>query len=108
MIVPKSIRINGVEYTINDVENLNDGAHVLYGNVTWEDSTIRLKSDQGHQHKCITLWHEILHALIHHGTLTLDDDVEESICETLGYGIYQVLQDNARRLFDITAEQTKE
>lgn len=101
MKIPEKIRIGGVEYAVTDVENLNDGMRMLYGDVTWEDSTIRLKSDQGHQYKCITLWHEIVHALIHHGQVNLDDDVEEKVAEVLGFGLYQVLQDNGKRLFDI-------
>lgn len=107
MKIPEQIRINGVFHAVTNADALNDGIQMLYGNVTWEDSKIRLKSDQGHQHKCITLWHEIVHALIHHACLNVDDDIEEKIAEALGYGIYQVLQDNGGRMFDLRKEDIK-
>lgn len=41
-------------------------------------------------------WHEIIHGILEDRRLQLDEDVEESVCEALSRGIYQVLQDNAR------------
>ena len=48
---------------------------------------------------CVTLWHEILHILINNAQIEVPD--EEQLGRALAGGIYQVLQDNGRRLFDI-------
>ncbi len=105
MKIPESIRINGVEYTIRNTENLNDGRQMLDGRITYGDSLIQIKADQGHQHKCIILWHEIVHGILYHAGVELDDDTEEKIAEALGFGLYQVLQDNGKRLFDIAGKK---
>lgn len=100
MKIPASIRINGVDYDVLFEERLNTGTHMAHGYVDFEGSYIKLNPDsQGHQYMCITLWHEILHAIIHNAQLELPD--EEHTVRALSAGIYQVLQDNGRRLFDL-------
>lgn len=104
MKIPESVRIGGVEYTISFEEHLNDKTHLCYGCISYEDSEIKLSSDRGtgHEFRCITLWHEILHGICEHAGLEIED--EEKIVEVLSRGVYQVLQDNGRRLFDIVSE----
>lgn len=100
MKIPKIIRIGGVDYEIRDVDNLNDGVSVCYGHISFEDSVIKLHSkNQNHQKRCITLWHEILHGIAEHANLDIEN--EEQVIDVLAKGIYQVLQDNGRALFDI-------
>lgn len=99
MKIPSSIRIGGVEYTVKREMNLNDGANMLYGRVDWEPSEIMLKFGMGEQHACITLWHEIIHALLYHSSVELDEETEERIAEALGFGMYQVLEDNHDRFY---------
>jgi hypothetical protein len=100
MKIPKIIRIGGVDYEIRDVDNLNDGVNVCYGHISFEDSVIELHSkNQNHQKRCVTLWHEILHGIAEHAGLDIEN--EERVIDVLAKGIYQVLQDNGRALFDI-------
>ena len=100
MKMPKIIRIGGVDYEIRDVDNLNDGVNVCYGHISFEDSVIELHSkNQNHQKRCVTLWHEILHGIAEHASLDIEN--EERVIDVLAKGIYQVLQDNGRALFDI-------
>ena len=113
MKIPDSIRINGVDYKIVYTPALNDGINVAYGRINYENSTIELNPErQAHQRMCATLWHEILHGIAF--TMGLDDtmgDDEEKIVDAFARGIYQVLQDNGRKFFDIkepTAEETEE
>lgn len=102
MKIPKSVRINGVDYDVQFEPRLNDGSSILLGQVDICNCAIRLNPDtQNHQKNCITLWHEILHALCYNADLELPDEQEERIVSALAKGIYQVLQDNGRKLFDI-------
>lgn len=104
MKIPESIRIAGVEYSvIDDVESLNDGYQMLMGQIDYMDSEIRI-SDRApsHQMKCITVWHEILHGI--HSNSGLEIENEEAVIEMFARGIYQVLQDNGRRFFDIVSD----
>ena len=101
MNIPNSVRIGGVEYAIEEVEIARLGPNLCYGTIDYTGSTIELSTmdDASHQHKCITLWHEILHGLFEHACVHPED--EEEIVDVLGKGIYQVLQDNATRFFDL-------
>ena len=101
MKIPESVRIGGVEYAIEEVEIARLGPNLCYGTIDYTGSTIQLSSmdDAGHQHKCVTLWHEILHGLFEHACYQPED--EERIVDVLGKGIYQVLQDNGGRFFDL-------
>lgn len=99
MKIPNSVRIGGVEYTVKREMNLNDGVNMLYGRVEWEPSEILLKDGMGQQHSGVTLWHEIVHALLYHNCAELDEETEERVAEVLGLGLYQVLEDNYDRLY---------
>lgn len=101
MKIPESVRIGGVEYeVIDNVSGLNDGQNVLAGEINYNDSVIRLNEVvAGHQMKCITLWHEILHGIRNHAGIEIKD--EETVVELFAKGIYQVLQDNGARFFDL-------
>lgn len=101
MKIPDSIRIGGVEYPIKCVPNLNDGEHVAYGQISFDDCLIELSSTHGtgHEKRCQILWHEILHGIRNHAGLQIED--EEAVVDMFAKGIYQVLQDNGKRLFDL-------
>lgn len=109
MKIPTSIRINGVDFAVIFEERLNNGMNLAYGHVDFVHARIRLDpQNQGHQYMCITLWHEILHTIIFNAQLDLPD--EEQTVRALSAGIYQVLQDNGRQLFDLIPieEDTKD
>lgn len=101
MKIPEKIRISGIDYAIEHEENLRLGNEICYGTISYTDSVIAISTSDstGYQHKCITLWHEILHGIFEHACLHPDN--EEQVVEVLSKGIYQVLQDNGRALFDI-------
>ena len=101
MKIPESIRIGGVEYKImDDQPALNNGEYMLLGEISYYDNVIKISDiAKGHQAKCITLLHEILHGLRNHAGLTIEN--EEDVVEMFARGLYQVLQDNGARLFDL-------
>lgn len=102
MKIPEQIRIAGVDFNIAQRANLRDGPTALDGMMDPNWSTITLFTGQDAQAMGITLWHEIIHRLIDvHGIKT---DDEENLCRGMAHGIYQVLQDNARRLYDIAPD----
>ena len=101
MKIPNSVRIGGVEYPVEYVENLNNGVQLAYGHIDYDNCVIELSATVGtaHEKRCHTLWHEILHGILEHASHNIDN--EEEVVEIISKGIYQVLQDNGRRFFDI-------
>lgn len=105
MKIPESIRIGGVEYEIRREANIRDDGRLCYGKISFEEDTIWLSTSEGmgHQRTCVTLLHEILHGILYQaGTgLDLDEETEEQVVLVLAKGLYQVLEDNGGRLFDM-------
>lgn len=103
MKIPDNIRIGGVDYKIKIVPNLRDETKLLQGQIDYYNSLIKLSDTDGagHQMRCIILWHEILHGIAEHAELDFNKADEETIINVLSKGVYQVLQDNARVLYDI-------
>ena len=101
MKIPESIRIAGVEYAVKYVPHLNNGTNLAYGHIDFENSVIQLSATIGteHQKMCKTLWHEILHGIVENNGMEIEN--EEAIVDMFAKGIYQVLQDNGARLFDL-------
>lgn len=102
MKIPSSIRIGGVEYQIKYTQNLNNGVNLAYGYIDYDNNNIELSSTigTGHQKRCCILWHEILHGIRNHAGMEIEN--EEEIVDVFAKGIYQVLQDNGQRLFDLS------
>ena len=106
MKIPESIRIGGIEYAVKYAENVRLGNELCFGKIDYGESSITLSTTDGvgHQHQCVTLLHEILHGIRYHAGIPVEN--EEEVVDMFARGIYQVLQDNGRRLFDIR-EETK-
>lgn len=101
MKIPESIRIGGVEYAIEYTPNLNNGVQMAYGHIDYENCKIELSATcgTGHEKRCIVLLHEVLHGIREHAGLVIEN--EEAVVDMFSKGLYQVLQDNGRRLFDL-------
>ena len=104
MKIPDSVRISGVEYKVVYTRYLNNGVQFAYGHIDYENCLIELSETCGtaHEKRCLTLWHEILHGIRESNGMEIEK--EEEIVEMFARGIYQVLQDNGRRLFDLVGE----
>lgn len=103
MKLPESIRIGGVEFEVIVEPRLNDGEKMLAGQIRHMDCQILVNEDSSHEYKCLSLWHEIMHGIEAQAQLDLGEK-QELIIEAFARGVYQVLQDNGRRLFDIVPE----
>ena len=101
MNIPESIRIGGVEYAVTREPFLSLDGRELCGMIDYLQGVIALSDNVGmsHDKECLTLWHEIFHGIAHHFDLDLED--EENVVELFARGVYQVLQDNGGRLFDL-------
>lgn len=104
MKIPDKVRIGGVEFVVKRGPNLRLDNELCYGLFKGDDSEIWLSTTDGteHQRQCQTLWHEILHGIRAHAGLEIED--EEEVVEMFARGIYQVLQDNGGRLFDLAVK----
>lgn len=110
MKIPENIRIGGVDYEIQKQDTVIMGNQLCNGRIDFEGSVITLRDDIGTQFQGITLWHEILHGIINHSEaeLGINEEREENIIRVLSRGIYQVLQDNGGKLFDIQCKRPPE
>lgn len=101
MKIPDSIRIGGVEYEILKQPQVRLDNRICYGAINYNASKITLSETdcEGHQIMCITLLHEVLHGIRYHAGLEIKN--EETVVDMFAKGLYQVLQDNGKRLFDI-------
>ena len=101
MKIPESVRIAGVEYKVVIVPNLMNNITAAYGHIDYENSVIELSDTFGteHQKRCQILWHEILHGIRENNGMEIKN--EEAVIDMFAKGVYQVLQDNGTRFFDI-------
>ena len=108
MKIPESIRIAGVEYKVVIAPNLMCGNTAAYGHIDYENMVIELSDTFGteHQKRCLTLWHEILHGIRENNGMEIKN--EEAVVDMFAKGIYQILQDNGKRLFDIKENEETE
>ena len=101
MKIPESIRIGGMEYQVRYTPQLNDGVNLCYGKIDFEKSCIQLNGSMelSHEKLCVVLLHEILHGIRNYAGIEIAE--EEAVVEMFAKGLYQVLQDNGQRLFDL-------
>ncbi len=104
MKIPDKIRIGGIEYAIIHESRLNDGQALLAGQSRPMDCEIALAEESSHEYKSLTLWHEIMHGIEEQFQIDLGEN-REHIIEAFARGVYQVLQDNAGRLYDLKEDR---
>lgn len=105
MKIPNKIRIAGVEFDVSYEPTIRDGGSVLFGRIDYERMQILLseESNRNHQRYCLTLLHEVLHGIVEANGMEVER--EEAVIEMFARGLYQVLQDNGGRLFDLEKEE---
>ena len=108
MKIPQTVRLNGVDYTVQMVSGLDSGGMVLDGVIDYSHTLININTEtQGYQGQCLTFLHEICHAILNNydcarvGETKRSPKDEETLVEMFSRGFYQFLQDNGAALFDL-------
>lgn len=89
--IPKTVQVGGVDYSIDFRKDLrgSDGTK-LDGSIDYAPFEILLDSELGIQGNYVTLWHEIVHAILEHA----GRDIPDEVIDTMAHGIVQVIRDN--------------
>jgi len=92
MGIPDKIKITGVDYKIELVDEIEDDIHEsqFRARVLFKENKIKILNSYSCQDKFRTLLHEIIHILDDNFKLEL----EESTIQRLASGLYGVLKDN--------------
>lgn len=85
------IQIGPIHYDVVLVPELANGEATLHGDINHARCRIRICADDSPQLQHVTLWHEVLHGILHLAAL---DDHSEQLIIALAYGIVQALRDN--------------
>lgn len=93
-MIPNKINIGGVDYTVEKKSDLNDGSRMLYGQIDYSETAIRLNPIMSESLAPVTVWHEIIHGILNQAHSEHNDD--EQLIDALAYGINQVLRDNPK------------
>lgn len=88
----KTLRICGFDYSVSFKEAPIVGGELCDGSHNRSTLQIEIREGLPPQMKYLTLWHEILHAIIDSAALKVEN--EEAVVEAVANGIVQVLQDN--------------
>ncbi len=98
MIIPKELKIGGVVWNIqesSDVANEGD----CFASTHFRKQKIFIAPDETDQRKEISLFHEIIHVLLHQSGYSermneVQGIKEEELAKLFSHGFYQVLKDN--------------
>jgi hypothetical protein len=92
----RNVKIGAVDYTCKEIDDLHyvrdDGTKaILFGHILYERSEIQVEKKLSHDMKVITLWHEVIHAILEQAGI---DEHPENVIKVLGYGMARVIRDN--------------
>lgn len=95
MIMPRKVRIDTVDYSVEQIPKLIVDGRGVDGCITYSKHLIEIEPEiQDEQGMVQTMWHEILHGIMHERALSFKDTSEETLIDELSKGIYQVVKDN--------------
>lgn len=86
------VQIGPISYQVTKVKELAGDVGALHGDINFSKCRIRLEANDDPQRQHQTLWHEVLHGILHGAGLR--DDHDEQQIEALTHGIIQALRDN--------------
>lgn len=87
-----TIQIGPVAYTVNQVERLySDDHRPLMGQIDPSALRIKLNAEQASAMKTVTLWHELVHAVLFNAGITEHD---ERLVDAIAFGVADALRQN--------------
>lgn len=86
------INILGAIYTIKYVDYISK-EELKIGEVDYINQEIKIMNDLSNDIKNITLWHEIIHAILNQ--LGFEESENEHLVQSLATGIHQVISDSS-------------
>lgn len=96
-MLPNEIKVGPITYTIQEVDELRgDSGQLLLGQIEYHKARIRLLDSLNANAKEVTLWHELLHALLAGAGYT---DHNEQHIDAIAHGLVQLLRDNPGMLY---------
>lgn len=90
MKLPPSIKIGGINYTVEEKETPDNNPQ-CYGVCVYHDTHIEVKSNLSDERKGQTLIHEILHGVFFEAGF---EDHDEEIINRVSTVLYQVIKEN--------------
>jgi hypothetical protein len=85
------LRVGAIEYRVRIVARLLYEDEVVNGHISHDDCLIEVDAGLDPQTRAVTVWHEVLHALMVQRGMPEHD---EGLIDSLAYGIVGVLRDN--------------
>ncbi|HNP70952.1 MAG TPA: hypothetical protein PKK15_07590 [Kouleothrix sp.] len=85
------IRMGVLDYTVRverDVRSSDDAK--LYGEIRYGAGTIRVDADITPAFQAVVLWHELVHGLLEQA----GQEQSEATCNSIAFGVVQLLRDN--------------
>jgi Zn-dependent peptidase ImmA (M78 family) len=100
------IRINGVDFNVVEKKDMPIVATgECMGQIDYYEGRILIQEDLNDQIKVLTLFHELVHGILHSSGPSVDhgltEEQEEEMCEVIAYGLNQIIKDNTFLKLDI-------
>lgn len=89
MELPETVKVGAITYQVKQESRTAD--HSAYGMILYSESLISIQPGMSDDYKRVTLWHEMIHAMMHDAGLREHD---ETIVTALSHKIVQVLKEN--------------
>ena len=93
MPLPQNLTVGPLVYTVEEIADLRHEGVPIFGeiNPTRKVCYITIERDMPMQRKQVTLWHELIHAILNHAQRS---DVSDEVVGVLAFGIVDLLKDN--------------
>lgn len=104
--IPSKIEINDNQYSVEQKKNLHcfrklnrrKKKQLLYGIVDFNNRQIKLDKKLSPREQVSTLWHELIHSVIHEFELPIDKRSEERLVLGLEEALMDLFENNPRLL----------
>lgn len=108
--LPSHLMVLGERFRVELVPNLHSGEDKVHGETVGDYRRIRICADLDIRRQFQTLLHEFVHATLHvmGASNYLDDNIEESIAQSLEYAMSQLLRQHGSVLADLFNNEQEE